>query len=329
MSEQAPAGWSAGERARRQRERADRLADSAARWEKGAEGEAATAAVLAQLPPDQWTVFHDLRWPGRKFANVDHIVVGPPGVFVIDSKNWSGSIRVDGDVLRVNGRARDRDVAAAAEAAIAVSQLAPTVTPQQVLPVLCFVRDDDMLAGWARDVMICSTSNLLTMLRTRPAALSDEERQSIGLELDGSMRSMAEPASYAATRLPPRGGRAAGRPASTTRRRRSRKKQAPVGQLVVAALALTFAFVPAVREPATEWLVSRFVTGTATTGESETAPRAGECPTNAPVKGFTNARGKQVYLAPGARRYAAVDADRCFVDAAAATKAGFVAVRGG
>jgi hypothetical protein len=32
-------------------------------------------------------------------ANVDHLVVGPTGVFVIDSKQWTGQVRQGGDGL--------------------------------------------------------------------------------------------------------------------------------------------------------------------------------------------------------------------------------------
>jgi len=31
-------------------------------------------------------VFHDLAVPGNTSANIDHLVIGPTGVFVIDSK---------------------------------------------------------------------------------------------------------------------------------------------------------------------------------------------------------------------------------------------------
>jgi hypothetical protein len=43
-------------------------------------------------------VFHDLAVPGNTSANVDHLVIGPTGVFVIDSKQWTGCVRqgVDG-----------------------------------------------------------------------------------------------------------------------------------------------------------------------------------------------------------------------------------------
>src|SRR3954471_11514018 len=101
------AGDSARDIARRQREKAARLARSAEMWERGADGEAATARALGGLNKQAWTTFHDVRWPGRQRANIDHIAVGPAGVFVIDSKNWSGDVRVVGDVLYQGTRRRE------------------------------------------------------------------------------------------------------------------------------------------------------------------------------------------------------------------------------
>lgn len=65
---------------------------SAGAWEAGAEGERRVAQALTALPPE-WLVLHDrLLMPGRSEANLDHVVVGPAGVFLIDSKNWAGRI---------------------------------------------------------------------------------------------------------------------------------------------------------------------------------------------------------------------------------------------
>ena len=108
------AGESAREVARKRREKAERLAQVADAWDRGAAGEEATARALASLPPE-WTVLHDVRWPGRRKANIDHVVIGPGGVFVIDSKYWSGTVSVAGDVLRQNGRSREKVVAAVAK----------------------------------------------------------------------------------------------------------------------------------------------------------------------------------------------------------------------
>ena len=76
-------------------------------------------------PRTRWTVFHDVRWPGRKYANIDHVAVGPSGIFVIDSKNWSGMITIRDNVLRQSGRAREEAVVGAAEAALAVARVTP------------------------------------------------------------------------------------------------------------------------------------------------------------------------------------------------------------
>jgi hypothetical protein len=43
-------------------------------------------------------VFHDLAVPGSD-ANLDHLVIGRSGVFVIDSKQWTGEVRQGADGL--------------------------------------------------------------------------------------------------------------------------------------------------------------------------------------------------------------------------------------
>jgi hypothetical protein len=43
-------------------------------------------------------VFHDLAVPGSP-ANVDHLVIGPTGLSVIDSKQWTDSIQQGADGL--------------------------------------------------------------------------------------------------------------------------------------------------------------------------------------------------------------------------------------
>jgi Nuclease-related domain len=68
-------------------------------WRRGAEGERRTARLLDRLTRDGYAVFHDLAVPGNTSANVDHLVIGPSGVFVIDSKQWTGSVHQGTDGL--------------------------------------------------------------------------------------------------------------------------------------------------------------------------------------------------------------------------------------
>jgi Nuclease-related domain len=62
------------------------------RWRRGADGEAATAALLSRLPP-RWLVLNDLAVPGSR-ANIDHLVIGPTGVWVVDTKTTRARLRL-------------------------------------------------------------------------------------------------------------------------------------------------------------------------------------------------------------------------------------------
>ena len=75
-----------------------RPSEQARTWERGATGERRTAHLLDRLTREGFVVFHDLAVPGSK-ANVDHLAIGPTGVFVIDSKQWTGSIHQSADGL--------------------------------------------------------------------------------------------------------------------------------------------------------------------------------------------------------------------------------------
>jgi hypothetical protein len=75
-----------------------RPSEQARTWQRGAAGERQTARLLDRLTRDGYVVFHDLAVPGST-ANVDHVVIGPSGVFVIDSKQWTGSVHQGTDGL--------------------------------------------------------------------------------------------------------------------------------------------------------------------------------------------------------------------------------------
>jgi len=62
-------------------------ADSVA-WYRGAQGEVFVGKVLGQLPPE-WTVFHALP-VGKAGADIDHLVLGPGGIFAINTKHHGG-----------------------------------------------------------------------------------------------------------------------------------------------------------------------------------------------------------------------------------------------
>jgi hypothetical protein len=95
-------------------------------WRRGADGERRTACLLDRLTREGFVVFHDLAVPGSP-ANVDHLVIGPSGVFVVDSKQWTGSVRRGSDGLPWHNHYRlDRTLEAAGWEADTISRILGT-----------------------------------------------------------------------------------------------------------------------------------------------------------------------------------------------------------
>jgi hypothetical protein len=89
-----------------------RPSSQARAWQRGAAGERHTARLLDRLGRDGYVSFHDLAMPDST-ANLDHLVVGPSGVFVIDSKQWTGEVQQSADGLVWHDHYRlDRTLAA-------------------------------------------------------------------------------------------------------------------------------------------------------------------------------------------------------------------------
>lgn len=132
-----PAGGSADAEARRQLALADAHAQAAtaarataARYSIAATTEARTAQTLAPLTAVGHYLLADRQWPGSRRAQVDLIVVGPGGVFIVDTKAWAevsiqsnrifrGQEDATDDVLRL------ADLAYLAEGDLAEIGLAP------------------------------------------------------------------------------------------------------------------------------------------------------------------------------------------------------------
>jgi hypothetical protein len=105
-----------------------RPSEQARTWQRGAHGERHTARLLRHLTRDGYVVFHDLAVPGSD-ANVDHLAIGPSGVFVIDSKQWTGHVHQGADGLVWHNHYRlDRTLETVRWEAEAISRLLGTRT---------------------------------------------------------------------------------------------------------------------------------------------------------------------------------------------------------
>lgn len=114
-------------------------------WQVGADGERRVAEVLAEAQGIR--VMHDRLVP-RSRANIDHLAIGPAGVFVVDAKKYTGQIEVRnvGGLLRtderlyVKGRDRSKLVESMHwQVEVVRTALGEEFADVEVRGVLCFV----------------------------------------------------------------------------------------------------------------------------------------------------------------------------------------------
>jgi len=153
-------------------------------WRTGALGEERTGELLRPLEAQGFRVIHDRLIP-RSQANIDHIVVGPPGVFIVETKNYGGKLRVRHGEVWVAGRRKTEIVDQAKREAAAV---AIVVSPVPVTPLLCIHRAD---LSWfkmeADGVRIVAPREMVKLLRKAPNQLTPDEVTRLAAQIEKSL----------------------------------------------------------------------------------------------------------------------------------------------
>jgi hypothetical protein len=94
-------------------------------WRKGTLGECQVADLLSSLS-DEYSVINDVTTAS---GNFDHVVVGPTGVFAIETKNWRGLVSSTGTgELNQNGQAFGKPVGDLIRRTMAVREQVSTLT---------------------------------------------------------------------------------------------------------------------------------------------------------------------------------------------------------
>lgn len=148
----------------------------------GIEGEKAVGQFLERLRENGYQVFHDLIGTG---FNVDHVLIGPAGVFTVETKTWSkparGETRIkfDGERLTTDGREPERNpvIQARAQSAWLKGVLSESTGRNfDVFPVVVF-------PGWyieqssesLRDIWVLEPKALAKFLANASQRLAPEE----------------------------------------------------------------------------------------------------------------------------------------------------------
>jgi len=131
------------------------------RHDRGATGEEQVGGLLDGLAGEHWHVIHDASL-GR--GNVDHILIGPAGIFTVETKSHPGPIKV----ARIHG--------ATLSQAQAQRKAIERVTGVPVEPLLVFSRAwvDKPLAR-RKGVRVTPARMLAGYLERRPATLTQEQ----------------------------------------------------------------------------------------------------------------------------------------------------------
>lgn len=66
-------------------------------FRRGEVGEERALHIIAQALDGNWAIFRNLTIPGKNKADLDLVLVGPPGIWALEIKNFSGEYRNVGD----------------------------------------------------------------------------------------------------------------------------------------------------------------------------------------------------------------------------------------
>lgn len=166
----------------------------------GALGEIVVANSLAQLG-DAWTVLHAVS-VGSGNADIDHVILGPGGIFTINTKNHSGQkIWIGGSTFLANGY-KQGYLRSSAREAEGASRLLSGVTgrPVTVTPLIVVVNPASITIGRKRPrIAVVSSNTLMRWLTKRPRVMSDRAVAHLSMFAEERSTWHAEPVTTADT----------------------------------------------------------------------------------------------------------------------------------
>jgi hypothetical protein len=182
------------------RRRADDYERMVANYTAAAASERRLEQTLAPLRNQGFHVLADRTWPGSRKAQVDFLVVGPPGVFIVDAKSWR-DVRVErsGDGPRVFQG--DDDVTHRFESLVALGDTIAEIlsdvglAPGEVHTLAVFTNRRDLKAT-VRGVELMSEADVVTRILGAGRRLPESEIERVLMAL------MAACPPYAASATP-------------------------------------------------------------------------------------------------------------------------------
>lgn len=144
-------------------------------WRRGAKGEGIVARRLRTLG-DEWHVLHSVPI-GTGETDIDHVVIGPPGVFTLNTKNHSGKrITACENMVYVNGWPQPYIERSRSEGIRATRLLSANCDlPVSVKPMVVTISNQLNVRGQSTDVTVVAMKHVAKWLASQPSQLSPME----------------------------------------------------------------------------------------------------------------------------------------------------------
>jgi hypothetical protein len=142
-------------------------------YRKGGKGEVLVGKRLAKLG-DEWRVLHSIPI-GDKGTDIDHLVIGPGGVFTLNTKNHSGQrVWVYTHAFKVNGSSHNDYLRASRSEARKAGRLlsAASAFPVEVTGVVVVIADRLYIKGMPPETPVVARKMIVGWLRSQPLRLS-------------------------------------------------------------------------------------------------------------------------------------------------------------
>jgi hypothetical protein len=148
-------------------------------WRRGAAGEEKVARQLGKLGPE-WRVLHSIP-VGQNETDIDHVVIGPAGVFTLNTKNHLGKrVTVYEYAIYVSGTKQPYLSKSRAEGKRSSKILSTACGFEvMVMPVVVIMASELVFKSSPNDVNVVGRRKIADWIGRRPSQLSPDQIESI------------------------------------------------------------------------------------------------------------------------------------------------------
>lgn len=139
-------------------------------WRKGLKGETTVEQALSKLPNDYY-IIHDVVLNFKRRVQIDHVVVGPTGIFAIETKSMGGNLRPHPEGWLQGSKLIKSPQTQSIQGALILSSL----TLQRVQPLVALSNPQaKWLGGKDKDCPVLYSNKLVMYILSQPRTITNQ-----------------------------------------------------------------------------------------------------------------------------------------------------------